>query len=482
MALHRIKPPRRRLLVALLVTAAVPLAGFLYYRMDEAPSDVARNLSERPPRTVADADNALVYLLGLGAADGADPIEAGRTRIDAYLAGARREALDAETVPEVRHDADRDGFKTLCRTSLGNCSAWALQHREALLKLADANRLRLTRLDKAATLTHWQDPPLSNDEFLVIPATTIRLYFSWLAVRAGSGDDPVALGQELARSAGLWRRATEQSDWLISKVFAVTFLADSQRLLVDIYAHATHDQRRELDALVDTVLAEPSAAGSSLALSAYDVLQTSAVTARALHPGLPAALRQCWSGEELRPAWLLADEEEPASCSELLVDNLTFLPQATMNRLAPFADAARRLLAAAPEGEADALRDYHDRITALRADLKPARRLPPAYNEAGERHVLQSLDRGGQVIDYRRRLNDFELLRRMLAIRVAALRADVPDGDMAAFIDTLPAALRHPYPDKAIRWDGIRGVLTAPTAIEGIFDEGGIDLSYRDNG
>lgn len=480
MALHRIRPPRRRRLVALLVTAAVPLVGFLYYRMDEPPSDMARNLSERPPRMVADADNALVYLLGLGAAEGADPIKAGRNRIDAYLTGARREELDAEAVPEVRHDADRDGFKTLCRTSLGNCNAWALQHRGALLKLVDANRLRLTRLDKAATLAHWQDPPISNDEFLVIPATTIRLYFSWLALRAGSGDDPVTLGQELARSAALWRRATEQSDWLISKMLAVTFLADSQRLLVDIYVHATPGQRLELDALVDAVLAEPSAAGSSLGIYAYDVLQTSAMTTSALHPGLPAALRQCWYGEELRPGWLLADEK-PASCHQLLVDNLTFLPQATTNRLAPFAEAARTLLAAAPDGESDALRRYDARVNALRAGLEPVERLLPAYNESGERHVLQLLGTGGPVINYRRRLNDFELLRRMLVIRVAALRADVAVDDMAEFVDTLPATLRHPYPDKAIRWDGVRGVLTAPTAIDGIFDEGGLDLSHRDN-
>lgn len=234
MALHRIKPPRRRCLVALLVTAAVPLVGFLYYCMDEAPSDMARNLSERPPRTVADADNAPVYLLGLGAAEDADPIEAGRSRIDACLTGARREELDAETVPEVRHDADRDGFNTLCRTSLGNCNAWA------------------------------------------------------------------------------------------------------ERLL-------------------------------------------------------------------------------------------------------------------------------------------------PTCNESGKRYVPQLPGTGGPVINYRRRLNHFELLRRMLVIRVAARRADVADNDMAEFIGTLPATLRHPYPDKAIRWDRIRGMLTAPTAIDGIFDGGGLDLSYRDS-
>ena len=484
MSSHRIESsrrrrPRRRFLVGLFAIAAVPLAGFLHYRIDEAPSGAAQSAAARPPRAVADADNAWLYLIGLGAADGADPVKAGRARVDAMVAGASRKAVEAEALPEVRPDADRDGFTTLCRTSLGNCGAWALQHREALLRLADANKLRLARLDKATTLAQWQEPPITHEDLPIVPATTIRLYFTLLALRAGSADDPVALSQELAGQAALWRRATEQSDWLISKSVAVTFLADSQRLLVEIYARATPDQRRALDAAVDASLAAPSAAAASLDIFASDAMQMSAVTARALHRGLPAALRQCWSGEERRPAWLLGDDKT-WSCRELLVDNLTFLPQATANRLAPFADAARMLLAAAPAEEAEAQRRYDERVAALRADLEPAPGWLPAYNQSGKRFVLLSLDESHLPLNYRRRLNDFELLRRMLSIRVAALRADVSEAGMDAFLSAQPPGLRHPYPDKSIRWDGVRGVLTAPTAIEGIFDEGGLDLAYRD--
>jgi hypothetical protein len=483
MALHRIVPTRRRrsrrrLFIALLAILGVPLAGLLSYRIDEAPSGAAQSVSARPARTVPDADNAWLYLTGLGAAEGIDPVTGGRAHVDAYLAGASRETLDAQAVPEVKPDPDRDGFTTLCRPSLGNCSAWALQHRAALLRLVDANRLRLTRLDKATALMQWQEPPLSNENFPPVPATTIRLQFAALALQAGDGGDPVALGQELARHAALWRRASEQSDWLISKMIAVSFLADSQRLLVETYARAAPEQRRELDAAVDAALAAPSAAAASLDLYAYDVTQMGAVVARAMYPGLPAAFRYCWYGDEPKPASLLVDVHT-STCNERLVDNLTFLPQATTNRYAPFADAARTLLAAAPAEEADARRRYDERIGALRADLKTSPRLLPARNDSGERFVQLSLDQPDPMLNYRRRLNDYELLRRVLAVRVAALRADVDETAMDAFLGALPAALRHPYPDKAIRWDGTRGAFFAPTAVEGMFDEDGLVLSYR---
>ena len=99
--------------------------------------------------------------------------------------------------------------------------------------------------------------------------------------------------------------------------------------------------------------------------------------------------------------------------------------------------------------------------------------------EGGNRFVALS-DEPSPIGNYRHRLNDYELLRRMLVIRVAALRADVVEAGMDAFLGTQPAALRHPYPDKAIRWDGVRGAFIAPTAIEGMFDEDGIVMSYRD--
>ncbi len=472
--------PRRRLRFVLLALAAVPVVAFLHYRLDEAPSGAAQSVASRPARTVADAENAWLYLTGLGAADGVEPTVAGRRHVDAYLAGADRETVETEAVPGVKPDSERDGFATVCRPSLGNCGAWAVRHRDALLRLIEANRLRLTRLDRASALPQWQEPPLRNAHFPPVPGLTVRLQFAALALRGGSGEDPVSLGQEIARHAALWRRADEQADWLLSKMFAETFLADLQRLLVETYARATPDQRRALDPVVDATLAAPSAAAASLDVYAYDASRMSDVIARSLFPGLGAALRRCWQGEDPQPATPPLVDMARSTCSEHLIDNLTFRPQATANRLAPFVDATRTLLAAAPADEADAQQRHADRIRSLRADLETGPRLLPVYNDSGNRFVLLSLDTPDPALNYRRRLNDYELLRRMLVIRITALRANVPDGGMAAFLDTLPVPLRHPYPDKAIRWDDARGVFTAPTAIEGVFDEGGLDVAYRE--
>jgi hypothetical protein len=471
--------PRRRLRLALLLIAAVPLAGYLYYGLDEAPSGIAQSVSARPARSIPDVDNAWIYLTGIGASADVDPVRAGRSTVDAYLADAPPETIDAEAVPEVRPDPERDGFASVCRPSLGHCSTWAAQHRDALQRLVDANRLRLSRLDTAMTLTQWQESPIRSQNMPPTPAATVRLHFAALALRASAGEDPVALGEVLARDAEFWRRASEQADWLLSKMLAVMFLADSQRLLVEIYADATLDQRRALDPVVDSTLAPPSAAMSNLDVYAYDVTQMSAVAARSVYPGLGAALRRCWHGAEPQPAAPPQVAAVTGTCGEQLVDAVTFRPQATANRLAPFADAARTLLAATPAGEAEAQRRFDERYASLRSELHLAQQWLPVYNESGIRFVLTALDTPGPALRYRQRLNDVELLRRLLLIRVSALRANVAEAGMIAFLDTLPATLRHPYPEKTIRWDAVRGAFTAPTAVEGIFDEDGLVMSYR---
>ncbi|WP_386070181.1 hypothetical protein ACFJIW_06735 [Tahibacter sp. UC22_41] len=460
------------------VMAAALLAAVYYYRHDEAPTPDALRWSSPPARTVADADNAWLHLIGNGAAENVDPLLAGRQRATAYLAQADSHTpMDSEAdqaVPVVEVDPDRDGFAVPCRPALGDCFAWARQHRAAMTRLLDANRLRLSRLDHAAVLPQWQEAPLRSTDFPMIPASTIRLQIAGLALRAIDAD-VVETGQKIAAQAGLWRRVAEQSDWLIDKLFAVSFLADHRRLLVDLYANATAAQRAALDDAVDAVLAAPSAAENNLDVAVYDNVQVTAASLRRELPGVLTAVRNCWRGDEA-PTGANADTP-PDSCANRIADSFTYLPQATINTHARLADAEAAHLAAMPAEEPVAQQRYDQAVQSVLPPVEPERRwLPLRYNAGGLHYLRKGKDLIG---DYRRHLNDQELLRRLLAIRVAALRADVTEADMATFIAAQPAELRHPYPDRTISWDGVRGVITAPTVVDGLYDEGRIDLRYR---
>lgn len=474
--------PRRRRHLRLVLVAVLlgVIALVLYYRIDEAPSPDALRWQAMPLREVADTDNAWLYLIGMGAAQTDDPITAGRARVATYLAPPVGMPMPAdaqvEALPPVDPARERDGFAAVCRAALGGCIRWAAQHRTALRRLVEANAVRLARLDRAAALPQWQEPPLRNLDFPMIAPTTIRLHAAGLALRAADGEDPVGIGRELARHAALWRRAGTQTHWLVDKLLAVVFLADYRRLLVEVYAQATPTQRAALDGDIDATLAIPGAEENALDLLAYDILESTLAIARRELPGIAAAIRQC-----MRPAPAAAatdpDAERPRSCTATLLANATFLPQATTNRVARHASAYAHFMAAMPADETAAEQYYE----AQRPFLLPApvERWLPERNAGGLWFLREAQQRWPER-NYRRRLNDHELLRRLLVIRVAALRAGIADSGMAAFLAQQPTTLQHPYPDKAIAWDAVRSMLVAPTAVDGIFDEAGLELRIHD--
>ena len=80
-------PPRtfwqhlRRVLLVLLLLALSPfLVWWIVNRIDESPSPEAQRFAAPPSRSVADVDNAWLYLAGLGAPESEDPRVLGRRR------------------------------------------------------------------------------------------------------------------------------------------------------------------------------------------------------------------------------------------------------------------------------------------------------------------------------------------------------------------------------------------------------------------
>ncbi len=296
-----------------------------------------------------------------------------------------------QAVPEVKPDPDRDGFTTLCRPSLGNCSAWALQHRAALLRLVDANRLRLATTRQGHCADAVAGAAAQQREFSASsrdddPFTASRHSHC----EAGDGGDPVALGQELARHAALWRRASEQADWLVSKMIAVSFLADmpapARRNL------CARNMRNGVTSSTPPSMRRVAAPGAAAARSRSLCLRRDADgrRSRARHvPGTAGCIsvllvrRRTQARVTARRRARIHVQRTPRRQPPVPATSHDESLRAVRRRAARCSPPRRQ--------EAGARRRYGERIGALRADLKTGPRLLPARNDSGERFVQLSL-------------------------------------------------------------------------------------------
>lgn len=472
----RPRRPRRRLRRVLgwtlLVLCLPPLAWLVWNRIDEAPNADALRWGNPPVREVADAENAWLYLLGIGAAGNDNPVTHGRRRVDAYVARASADpAAEASPEEDERNDPVAlvmsvdgiSGVAQLCPRHAADCVGWAAAHRPALERLADANRLRLQRLDAASALPQWQEAPLLSANFPAPSVSLVLLDVNLLALDANDDSRIPEVAANIADHAALWRRASEQSQWLLSKFFAFAFMERYQRLLVELYERATPGQRDVMQADIDEVFAAPSAAADNLDVAAYDAFQITAATLRGEMTGIWRSLGNCVSGTP-----------KNGSCGSDLAANASYLPQATRNTIARLSTATADLLAAKPADEAAATQRYAELTEREDPERGRAKLTAMVYNATGKALAVESLS----TPLWRKRLNDHETVRRMLLIKLAALRGSVTAANMPDFLAAQPEALRHPYPDKSIVWREGLLALVAPAAVEGSFENDLIVVPY----
>jgi hypothetical protein len=449
-----------------------PLIWFIANRIDEAPNADALRWGNPPERNVADAQNAWLYLLGIGAADGDDPVVHARRRVDAYIARARRDP-DGEPDPQEDDRNDPipyvgsvdgiDGFAQLCPRHESRCIDWATAHRPALQRQAQANSVRLQRLDAALALPQWQEAPLLSTNFPAPSMTLAALKANLLALDADDPSRLPAVADELARHAALWRRATEQGEWLLSRSFGFAFIGRYQRLLAELYERATPAQREAMQPALDSVFAAPAPAATNLDVVAYDGFQITVAGLRGATPGLWQSLGNCMRGTP-----------ENGTCGNDLLASATYLPQATSNIVAKLSTARAEFLAAGPADEAAAMQRYTQRIEREDPSRGAATFAAKAYNVTGRRLAFESIPEPV----WRKHLNDHETLRRMLLIRIAAIRADIPHAQMPEFLATQPVELRHPYPGRSITWRPGLQALVAAAATERSFENDVIVVPY----
>ncbi|WP_313919056.1 hypothetical protein [Tahibacter sp.] len=469
--------PRRRLLRALvwivLVLCLPPLAWLVWNRIDEAPNADALRWGNPPAREVADADNAWLYLFGVGAAENDDPAAYGRRRANAYLARAGNhpkakpdplEDAANDPTPHVAPDERIDGIRQLCSMRETDCIGWAAQHRTALQRLAQANRVRLQRFEVLLGLPLWQEAPLLSLDFPLPDTDLAALSINLLALEANDAARIPDVAAELVRHVALWRHATEQPEWLLSKIIGFVSIERCQRLLVELHERATPAQREQMQAAVDAVFAPPGTAATNLDVVAYEHFQTTSIAFRREIPGLWQSLRNCVHGEPTN-----------GSCGKDLAFSATFLPQATINISARLDTAMADFLAAGPREEAAAGQRYAELVE----------RENPLHDSASALSMLGHNGTGRVLAfvaipkaNWRRRLNDYETLRRMLLVKLAAIRGNVAANQMPEFLASQPTSLRHPYRDKFIGWDAQKRAIIATAATEDTFKQNDIVVAY----
>lgn len=478
---HKMPAPRRRPLRTLLRIVAwvigVPVLALLvwliYNCIDEAPSADALRWSQSPVRDVADADNAWLYLYGIGAAEDEDPVSLGRRRVDLYearLRGDPRAPADAaestasDPLPQVRIDAQRDGIAEHCPFRDGDCIAWAAQNRAALLRLAEANRVRLQRFETLLQLPQWHEAATVSLDMPIPPTDIAVLRLDLLALAASDAARSAEVAAAIATQVAFWRRASEQGNWLVSKILGFVFVERCQRLLVNLYERSAPAQRASIEAALAATLAPPSAAASRLDILAQEHFQSTSRGLRDSVPGLWQSLRNCVRGAPVN-----------GSCASDLMLSTTFLPQATANVVARLDTAMADYQAATPEQENDAAQRYAELVERENplADGNAALRLF-GYNASGKVLAFVAIPKA----NYRQRLNDYEALRRILVVKVAALQRGLRAPDMPEFLATQPPALRNPYTHRAFDWDAANNTILYTAATADSFKRAQIAIGY----
>jgi hypothetical protein len=233
------KPSRIPFIVLGLAGLAVVaiLAHFLWWQA--RPSEDARYLLARHAQraTVPEADNAYVYLQGIRAPDGVEPVGLGRKRIAWLLSQQAAGEFDAPD-PQPRPEDDRakrspsmQAFYDACgrRSAATLCTAMFGRRVADLAPTRDEQRLLARYQALVAFPTFFEVVPY-DERAPFIPFDEAlngqRLNFIMLARAAERGDvAPVRDG--LARDTAFWRTVQRNADTLIPKMIAIAALRNT---------------------------------------------------------------------------------------------------------------------------------------------------------------------------------------------------------------------------------------------------------------
>ena len=437
-----------RILAVLLLIVLLPLIGlFVYNRIDEAPSAQARVWAEQPPRHVPDADNAWLYLYGIGAAEHEDPIAFGRRRLDAYEARVAKapdakadeaELALANVLPFEGPDGAALKYEDLCSTRESDCVAWAAEHGPLLAEVERRNPVRLARYQTLLGMKAFEEAyaPALDDP---VPDTIEASFDVNLIARDISRRvEPDRIMKRLLRGVGFWRMVGARGETILPKMFSDSYLEHHWRLLDALSDRMTRRQHAAYAADIAAVLEAPGTEQKDLRPPLRYQFQRLERLFRVQPPPPFQALMEC-----------RAPGQKDSCLSQFLMSS-GYARQATIN------DYARHMRAAADWFEAEA-RDY-ERAQEVYGDY--VKRVIP-LSDSNTGWTLLKYNMTGKVLsfiaipklDWAGRKHDREGLRRMFALKMDARAQGLQASAMPAFLANQGEALRNPYTGEAFGWD-----------------------------
>jgi hypothetical protein len=454
----RRKPlPRRalrfasRALLVLLTVVLVPLLGlWIYNRFDEAPTQSAQHWFAPMQRSVPDNENAWLYMFGIGAAAGSDdPIAFGRQRLDAYEAriakpgfsppSAEEHALEADPLPFQQNDA-RGNKVEFCDSDERDCLAWARTTAAQLTELESANAVLLQRFVALLAMTRFDELTTPSADDPLPNASKEAALYRALVLRDLANPATRDQGlQRMSRVVTFWQRAEEPAQSEFMKAFAEHERERYMRILDALVDQSGEKGLDSLNGTIDVVLRAPTPAQREWEPALHrEALKFATVMDKTVFAGPVDSMRYCKS--DCFKGWLMAQ---------------FYVPQATRNLYARLWDCVLDVHNGDPRSttaaQAHITEIFDSAMPLTKSAAETLHRM--SYNASGKVLTLISLP---AFADYLNRQHDTEALRRMLLVKIAALRQHVPVSDMPSFLAQQPSSLRNPYTGEPLGWDATR--------------------------
>ncbi len=420
-------------LVALVVVLYV--AAVVINRHDEPLSESARRFSElyRNQPSVADEENAFVYVMGFEAAAGEDPYAMGLRRIDwlrEHTAGRPRgdseDPLGSASHRPRSRPAEAEEFLSACGEDTAECVAAFSSAGGLADKWIAVDELLLSRYLELLARSGWRDEFPDDLSFPLPPfgvtadAQRLLLLSAYSAAERGDAEQ---VHERLDADLRFWRGVLRSTDMLITKMIATAALN-------------RHFQWGNL-----VLRRLPAGSAAAAVPSGWSGPLTDA----------ERSMRRVMTGEWLfvsatlqrfEPDWVLSSDSWLDRAQTPLLEQF-YQPQDTINRFADYYWGLGEAFDAPLEGYEAALARAA-RLTRETADSAFQR---PLYNLGGGVHLAATSD----FTQYAARVTDVEGVRRAALAAVMLRDAAVAPADVAAALRT--SELRNPYDGAPFQWD-----------------------------
>ena len=448
--LRRLRRFAIKSVVVLLAIVIVPAFGlWIYNRFDERPTAESTHWFAPIDHSVADRENAWLYMIGIGAGAADDPIIRGRQIVDAFETreaspmllppSDEEKALKIDPLPFVSTNAGNKKIDIFCNLDSDDCLAWARKNEEDLNWLETANAIRLRRFETMLGMTKFDELSTpANDSPLPDISSDDALYRALILRDIGEPSKHADAVRRLNQVAAFWRRIEEPAPGLLMKSLADHGRERCVRIL-DAFANILRgSDENSLAAGAGTILQAPTAAQEQWEfVFRNEAVRFDRVIDKSIFAGPIDAARYCQS--RCFMSWVMAQ---------------FFERQATRNLSAQVWDALLAVHMADPRDIPAAqkrLDEVFEAITPLtESGNESMRRI--SYNGVGRVLVSISLP---AFSDYLYAQHDVEDLRRIVSIKISAMQEQIPTARMAQFLSAQPESLRDIYTGEPFAWEPV---------------------------